>query len=773
MKKKFFLVILMILIFTFMLYGCATDNNLPTNNKESQNNDSGGTLQIQDGESYSGPNGGNKKSSSQNSTPDGDDLSATNIMQSQPINVVDVVVIDSVKYTECGDFYYAEKEADIISGEITIKGEIKGKPVKIKSFGFKDTLITSVNIENGVEEIEPLAFTGCSFLLSFRVDDKNEFYSSQDGIIYSKDKKTIIQHPTGSRITTFNINEDIVEILPGALEMPQLKTVTVSMSNNEFISIAGVLFNLAKTILHLYPAAMPATSYSLPNTVETINSNAFNNCKNLQTVNLNANLSNIGEGAFRNCNKLQTITIPSNVTEIKAETFARCSALAAPTIPSNVTSIGRGAFELCSNQSFNNLVIPNSVTSIGKYALYGCTELATLTLPIVGENNNSNSFLGYIFGADSSENLAGKVPAKLKTVNLTQAVTKIGDDAFKDCTSITNITINANAQIPSFGNNAFKNCSNLTSLTIPNSVQTIGSSAFEYCKSLQTLTLGSGLTSINNDAFKNCGVIQTINIPTPEDYLEINFSNLMSNPIWNGGSIKHNGNDVTSISVPSSVTSIKSYAFLNWDTLTSISMPNSVQTINEYAFYNCDSLKNITLSTGLTNIGQFAFSGSGIAEIIIPENVTEIKEEAFSSCIYLQKVTFAKTTNGVITIRKKGFYNCKKLDTIVLPEGLQVIEEYAFDSCGSLQEINIPASVTTIGDNAFTRCFKLATVTIDSSAIASSITTNLKAGNLCGTEHATTIYIKDNLTPGSYITTKFGLEGTSDKEGYKKYQIVE
>ena len=148
--------------------------------------------------------------------------------------------------------------------------------------------------------------------------------------------------------------------------------------------------------------------------------------------------------------------------------FYGCSGLASLTIPSSVTSIGGDAFRDCSG--LTSLTIPSSVTSIGSYAFWDCSGLTSLTIP--------------------------------------SSVTSIGDAAFYDCSSLTSLTIPSS--VTSIGEAAFSGCSGLTSLTIPSGVTSIGEAAFSGCSGLTSLTIPSSVTSIGNYAFKGCSGLTSI-----------------------------------------------------------------------------------------------------------------------------------------------------------------------------------------------------------------------------------------------------------------------
>ena len=206
-------------------------------------------------------------------------------------------------------------------------------------------------------------------------------------------------------------------------------------------------------------------------------------------------------------------------------------------------------------------------------------------------------------------------------------------------TSITNLIILSEyngIQVTKIGDNAFKNCSGLTSVTIGNSVTSIGSDAFSGCSGLtkviwnaeNCITAGSS----NNPIFKNCSNLTTLIIG----------NNVKVIPAY----AFYGCSGLTSVTIGNSVTSIGSDAFSGCTGLTSITIPYSVTSIGDYAFYNCIGLTSITIPDSVTSIGKEVFRNcSGLTSITIPDSVTSIGYSAFKGCDnlkYLQLQAFRR-----------------------------------------------------------------------------------------------------------------------------------
>ena len=127
-----------------------------------------------------------------------------------------------------------------------------------------------------------------------------------------------------------------------------LKSIAVSVNNNNYCSANGVLFNKDKTELLHYPAAKADASYSVPGSVITIADSAFSGCRGIGELKMTG-VKNIEAEAFGNCYGLKSVTIPDSVTSIQYGSFRGCSSLESVVIPKSVTSIQYATFRGCSS----------------------------------------------------------------------------------------------------------------------------------------------------------------------------------------------------------------------------------------------------------------------------------------------------------------------------------------------------------------------------------------------------------------------------------------
>lgn len=281
------------------------------------------------------------------------------------------------------------------------------------------------------------------------------------------------------------------------------------------------------------------------------------------------------------------------------------------------------------------------------------------------------------------------------------------------------------------------------SVTIPESViynentycvKTLGNKAFMGSSNLTSISIPSSVTTIGSYIFSSCKSLTTITIAEGnQKYDSRDNCNAIIETQKNTLIIGCQGT-----TIPNSVTTIGAEAFYACPQLTSIIIPNSVTTIGFLAFGNCTKLTSITIPNSVTTIESQAFSDcSSLTSITLSNRITTIEASVFEGCSRLTSITIP---NSVTTIGYMAFEKCQGLTSITLPNSLKTIGGLAFSLCDALKSITIPNSVTTIGDNAFQDCSSLTSIDIPNSV------TTIGVGVFANCTRMTSVTLPNNVT---------------------------
>ncbi len=244
-------------------------------------------------------------------------------------------------------------------------------------------------------------------------------------------------------------------------------------------------------------------------------------------------------------------------------------------------------------------------TYISSYAFYGCTNLASFSVPATVVTIASNAF----------QDCTG-----LNTLTIANGVKIISKEAFKGCISLTSVEIPDS--VSSLGNGAFQNCSGLTSLTLGAGLTTIGSSAFSGCSALTSLTIPDNVTTLNSSAFQNCAGLTSITMPGDVTVYQnvftgcakvqtITLTKGRDNKVGNSNHspwLKTSANCTVILS--DGITLIDSMAFRYATKLTAITIPSSMNHVYGSAFDGCTNLKNVNYLGSKAQKAQIQIDGS-------------------------------------------------------------------------------------------------------------------------------------------------------------------
>lgn len=582
------------------------------------------------------------------------------------------------------------KDVTLVSG---------GESLVIGNYAFSGCVsLATFTLSDSVTELSMNVFDGCSNLQGVYVDEGNEYFADDDGVLYDAAKTIIL---------FYSLGRDGNVVLPETIE----------------IIGAGVFEN-----------NMKITEITIPASVKEIQEDAFNMCLYLADIifetseDEDADLT-IGDRAFAYCASVSQLNLPSYVTAIGDEAFYKAALLTTINFSEGLVEIGASAF---ADTALKQAVLPDTLTTLGASAFAGCVSLTTLELSSALENIGSKAFFDCIL---------------LAQVTIPEGVSGIGANAFENCALISEITIPNT--VTTIGEAAFLNCSGLETvifagggeqpLTIAGTATRNTTGVFIGCSSLSTVVLPARLTALGRYAFYNLTNLTSVTFEKDDG----------DNPMSNLVTIDNyafSGSGITEFYISNTVATIGDYAFQNTYSLVSLvfepddenaAATLKIGTSSGYVFVN-SALTSLNLpartefvaSTDGIHKAMFGNSAN-LTSIEISEDNAKYKSE--NGVLYTKdgkqlvyfpagrtEISDDQPLAGTVEFIGAYAFHYSRLTHITLAEGVTRIGDYAF-YCANLQSVFIPASLTTLGLSALRDCPELSSVEFAEGCLLSSI----------------------------------------------------
>lgn len=609
---------------------------------------------------------------------------------------------------------------------------------------YKMTSLKVINLPAGISNISTMGnqqqsnflFEGCSSLEAVNVSSENQYFKSVDGIVFSKDGKSIVYCPVAKKLGNEIMNED---------------GTGTGTYDGKYVTPAGC---------------------------QSIGTYAFKGQKTLKELTISADLLYINYQGFYNCSKLAKLTFATRESTLKIGDYAfqYCYALGSNgadtlTIPETVEIDGRSAFgstryghvvfegtnyTTSLNSTFGGTSsskntylktvtgMPVSISAMDntfqfctalttvtfnadsmvenmKGTFAGCTKLESIYIPSVGMLGRSSTGYGTFEGC-----------TKLSDVQIDQCG-YIGQEAFYGCTALT--SFNMPDTVSGMDASAFYGCTNLVSVKLSSGLENISSQAFYNCKKLTSIEIGGFVTSIGEKAFYNCTALTSVTLP--DGLVSI------GNQAFYGAKL------VSELVLPDTLESIGDKAFMGWSALEAVVIPVSVKSIGAQAFSGCSNVSVLTIQPGamLESVGDYAFEGmSKLTEFFIPKNLVSVGQGIFNGWSQLENITveggnlefayeggilynatYTKmllvtpnvpetlVVRDTITSLARGVFAGLSFKRVELPDVITEIPEEAFRGCGNLESVKMPKYLEKIGKAAFEGCVSLTSIDIPSS----------------------------------------------------------
>ena len=530
-------------------------------------------------------------------------------------------------------------------------------------------------------------------------------YTNVNAVVLPSTIKTINTNAfSKSQITTINIPAGTTDIKDGAFaQIENLTAITVAAGNSKYTAADGILYenNGGNKYLKAYPVAKAGTTFTVPNDVYGVSTNAFQLAQNLTTITLPASIQDLPTtkeaNGFTSAKNLTAIKVDLANTNFKDEdgvvlTQDGKTLVAYPFARHGVVNPAYNG-PLVTMHPGEVYEIPASVETIGKGAFSQAKEITAVKL-----NNVKKISEGAFYSVRN-----------LRNVELGASVETIEDGAISGTPDLTRFDVhssNPNYMADAEGVIYTKNKEELVLYpsgrageysTLP-TTKKVRNRSFYYAQKVTKVNFNSALEEIDNDAFQTTSALKEITFAAPSSLKKI-------------GTWVFINTGLTKLELPASLKEIGSNAFSGNANLKTVTVADNSQleSIGTYAFSGNSNLESFTFegSTALKTIRGNAFSNdTKLASFDVPANVETINRAAFDGTSSMKHVTFQAPAK-IKTIGEAAFQNANALENIDLPEGLLEIKKDAFNKCTSLTEIGIPSTVTTIDPTGFQQAEKL------------------------------------------------------------------
>ena len=630
---------------------------------------------------------------------------------------------------------------------------------KINNYAFynytnMNSLILGYNNETskGIESIGILAFYGCEELTELNIPisvnsiKDNAFISCVNitdltipGYIADLGEDIFPSNIPVISLTfsyyTNNIDQSISQLFKDNCNEVYMPDTVVSISENAFKDYT--IYNF----ITYSNNDITNTTQGISKNIIDIGSYAFQDCINLQYVNLSKGLYQINDYTFSGCENLSTIEIPEDLRIIGSYAFKDCISLREVNINSGITTIKNNAFEGCTRLS--KIELPDSLREIEDKAFYGCMDLSVIKL------DRGITYIGNsVFSGTTYYN---------NTSNWFEDTLYVGNYLIRANSSFNKENIKSNTKL--IACNAFDSCTNLITLYLPFGLFYINDNVFINCTNLEGLYIPNTVLSIGYNILNNTSIYTTWNQGS-DDFLDINGYIIKARSILsttapiisqrNGiacGAFKNCSNLITLyIEKDNNFTNIDKEVFSGCNSLTTIWISDNIKTINETAFINCNNITTIRLYSGseiLDNV--LLLNRSTLTDLYLPLTINTIKEGTFlgisvDNIIYSGNINrwcginfesissspFNSTNylyiNGVKTnanrvqgnlqiydiqsIGNYSFCNYRHMNNLYIGENVENIGDYSFYH-SNIDQLYLLDNVKYIGSNAFGKCLEI------------------------------------------------------------------
>lgn len=553
-----------------------------------------------------------------------------------------ITVIGQFSFLDCTNLL----EANIPSSATAIGNQAFNKcknlskiilPEGVTSIGtytFGTTSLTEITLPSTLTSVGTSSFQYTNTLTEIKFNGESANYTAEDGVLYNKDKTTLIIYPASNPRTEYTIPDTVTTIEPYSFQNG--KTLKKLIIPNSVSNIGGVAFE-SNTGIEI-------VEFEEGSTIEKINDRVFLGCSSLKSINLPSTITEIGGYAFSGCKSLTDFTLPENLKILGGAALNGCSSLENIEIPETLTSISASAFKGCA--LINEIVIPASVTTIEAQAFSGLTSLEKVTFE---EGSQLTAIKDYAFSGCTA----------LKEIIIPKSVTTLGTKVFQSCSTLERVEFEEGSNVTAIPDYAFYLCKALQTIELPDTVTSIGLSAFQECSALTNVDWSANITVIGEKAFYKCTALKEVTIPK-------SVVTIAKEAFSTSGLAKIDFEEGIAI------TSFGSSAF-GYTNITEFTYPKSI--INAGGIRNCSNLTTIKFEEGsqakiIEGFGIYA--NNNLVEVILPEGMEDIGSNALQNNVNLRSLVLPET------IRLLDQYSLAKLKEVTFTAECEKVNTTAF-----------------------------------------------------------------------------------------------
>ncbi len=613
-------------------------------------------------------------------------------------------------------------------------------------------------------------FNNCFGLKEITVDENNPVYYAKGNCLIEKATGTVIAGcrnsviPDDGSITAINEAAFCRQYYLTEINIPEgIKSIgTYAFLNCRSLKAINLPQSVKKLSVSVFEGCDSLEKINLEY-IERIEKNAFENCKNLKcdiiisdcttklgssafemsgitSIKIGSGIKAIESATFRSCHNLKKVTLPDTLTKIDKYAFISCENLKEAVIPASVKYIGNGAFWGC---KLKDVVLPPEPDFIAKDAFTGCTLAAKISRKTSNpdfemDGDTLRKYRGKAVNVVIPDGVAAikakafKGKKKIESVVISASVKAIASSAFEGCENLCSITVDEGNKkyrsvnncvvdiksktlilgcnysvlpengIEKIGNGAFYKCEKLEKIVIPNGVKKIGNKAFDSCSGIKTVIFPQGLETLGASAFNECVNLEAAvfgaGLKTIEEYAFYNCENLIE------------------LKMPEGLKTIGSCSFEGCKKLEVLNFPEGVEQIDYLAFYRCDNVKVIYLPSTAKSFFNAGFKYKPkLEKITVAEGNTNYKSDGNCLISLKENELWAGCLNteipagGLVRRIYSSAFADSDIESIVIPEGVEIIMSEAFKGCKKLKQLTLPQSLKS-PDGCFDDCMNLETV---------------------------------------------------------------